>query len=130
MSGWNDQVQVVRQHLQRLDESERAVDPLIELIGDAPLVLLGEASHGTDDFYRLRAWITRRLIAEHGFNAVAIEGDWPDAFRVNRFVRGATEDRDELAALGGFKWFPTWMWRNGVVLEFVEWLRAWNDARP
>ncbi len=105
-------------------------DPLLELIGDARFVLLGEASHGTHEFYRERAAITKRLIEERGFTAVAVEADWPDAYRVNRFVRGAGGDRSADEALGGFRRFPTWMWRNTDVLDFVAWLRARNDALP
>lgn len=103
---------------------------LLELIGDASFVLLGEASHGTHEFYAERARITRRLITEKGFNAVAIEGDWPDAYRVNRFVRGLGSDAFAVDALAGFKRFPTWMWRNTVVVDFIDWLRARNDERP
>lgn len=105
-------------------------DPLLRLVGDAHVVLLGEASHGTHEFYRERANITKRLIAELGFNAVAVEGDWPDAYRVNRFVRGESGDADAEAALADFKRFPQWMWRNADVLDFVGWLRASNDALP
>ena len=101
-------------------------DALLARIGDATLVLIGEASHGTHEFYRIRADITRRLIEEQGFTAVAVEADWPDAYRVNRFVRGEGGDAD--AALAGFRRFPTWMWRNADVLEFVRWLRTRNDA--
>jgi erythromycin esterase-like protein len=91
-------------------------------------VLLGEASHGTHEFYRERARITRRLITEKGFRAVAVEADWPDAYRVNRYVRGASDEANANDALGDFKRFPTWMWRNTSVLEFVEWLKDHNDA--
>jgi erythromycin esterase-like protein len=104
--------------------------PLLELIGDARFALLGEASHGTDEFYRERAEITRRLITEKGFTAVAVEADWPDAWRVNRYVRGIGDDPHARAALSGFKRFPGWMWRNTAVLEFVEWLRAHNRSQP
>ena len=90
-------------------------------------MLLGEASHGTHEFYRERARITRRLIEERGFNAVAIEGDWPDALRVDRYIRGRGEDRDAEESLRGFARFPTWMWRNADVLDFVGWLRAHNE---
>jgi erythromycin esterase-like protein/predicted phosphoribosyltransferase len=100
---------------------------LFDLVGDAHLVLLGEASHGTRDFYAARAEITRRLIEERGFCAVAVEGDWPDAYRVNRYVYGRTEDATAEEALRGFERFPTWMWRNAVVLDFVGWLRDHND---
>ena len=105
-------------------------DALIEAIGDARLVLLGEASHGTHDFYAERARLTQRLIVEKGFHAVAVEADWPDAYRVNRFVRNLGEDRDADTALSGFKRFPVWMWRNVDVLDFVRWLRAHDDSLP
>jgi len=105
-------------------------DPLIEAVGDARFVLLGEASHGTHDFYQARAQITQQLIEERGFTAVVIEGDWPDAYRVNRYVRGIADDDSADAALSGFRRFPQWMWRNRDVLEFVEWLRLRNGALP
>jgi len=104
-------------------------DALLEMIGDADIVCIGEASHGTHEFYRERAKITKRLIDERGFNAVAVEADWPDAYRVNRYVRAESEDEDADEALDGFKSrFPTWMWRNADVLDFVGWLRGFNDA--
>jgi erythromycin esterase-like protein len=103
-------------------------DRLIERIGDARFVLLGEASHGTHEFYRERARITRRLIREKQFLAVAVEADWPDAYLVNRYVRGAGPSADSAAALSGFLRFPAWMWRNTEVLEFAGWLRAHNDS--
>jgi erythromycin esterase-like protein len=102
-------------------------DPLLDIIGNSCVVLLGEASHGTHEFYRERARITRRLIEEKGFGAVAVEADWPDAYRVNRWVRVAGNDRTALEALGGFERFPRWMWRNRDVLEFVDWLRGHNE---
>ena len=105
-------------------------DPLLARIDGASYVLLGEASHGTHEFYRIRAEITKRLIIEKGFAAVAIEGDWPDAWRVDRFVRGNGSDADATDALGGFRRFPQWMWRNADVLDFVGWLRAHNDLLP
>lgn len=105
-------------------------DPLIDFIGDARFVLLGEASHGTHEFYRERAQITKRLIEEKGFTAVAVEADFPDAYRVNRYVRGECRDEDATEALGGFKRFPAWMWRNADVLDFVGWLRRYNDDLP
>src|SRR6195256_2771561 len=103
-------------------------DPLMDLIGDARFVLLGEASHGTHEFYQERAEITKRLIAEKNFTAVAVEADWPDADRVNRYIRSVSDDADAVEALSDFRRFPTWMWRNTVVVEFIEWLRAHNDA--
>ena len=105
-------------------------DELVERAAGVRYVLLGEASHGTEDFYRERAAITRRLIAEAGYTAVAVEADWPHAYRVNRYVRGAGEDASAEQALAGFLRFPTWMWRNTVVRDFVAWLRAHNDALP
>ncbi len=105
-------------------------DPLIREIGDARFVLLGEASHGTHEFYRARAQITKRLIQEKHFTAVAVEADWPDAYRVNRYVRGASEDAEAIDSLAGFKRFPTWMWRNADVLDFIGWLRDHNDSLP
>lgn len=103
-------------------------DSLLALVGDAQVVLLGEASHGTHDFYRVRAEITKRLIREAGFQAVAVEADWPDAYRVNRYVRGRSKDAEAIEALGGFLRFPQWMWRNADVLDFVGWLREHNEA--
>ncbi|HEU4629244.1 MAG TPA: erythromycin esterase family protein [Gemmatimonadaceae bacterium] len=101
-------------------------DALLDLVGDRTLVLLGEASHGTHEFYRARAHITRRLVEERGFTAVAVEADWPDAYRVNRWVRGRSADEDAEQALRGFRRFPTWMWRNTAVRDFVHWLRTHN----
>jgi len=103
-------------------------DPLLEFVGDARFVLIGEASHGTHEFYRQRAQITKRLILEKGFTVVAVEADWPDAYSVNRYVRGATSDSDAVESLGGFKRFPAWMWRNADVLDFIGWLRSHNDS--
>ena len=105
-------------------------DPLITLIGDARIVLIGEATHGTHEFYRERAQITKRLIEEKGFSAVAVEADFPDAYRVNRYVRGREGDADASEALNGFNRFPQWMWRNADVLDFVGWLRSYNDHLP
>lgn len=102
-------------------------DGLLDLIGDARFVLIGEASHGTHEFYRERAEITKRLIREKGFTAVAVEADWPDAYRINRYVRGAGDGETAADSLSGFTRFPTWMWRNSVVLDFVGWLRDHND---
>jgi erythromycin esterase-like protein len=101
-------------------------DTLLELIGDARVVLLGEASHGTHEFYRERMRITRRLIAEKAFSVVAVEADWPDAYRVNRWVRRDSTDSTGAEALEGFTRFPQWMWRNRDVLAFIEWLREHN----
>ena len=103
---------------------------VVDFIGDAPLVLLGEASHGTHEFYANRAHITRRLVIERGCRAVVVEADWPDAYRVNRYVRHESDDTSAVEALDDFKRFPTWMWRNVDVVEFVEWLYEHNDGLP
>jgi erythromycin esterase-like protein len=125
---------------QLIDAVERHAQPLGRTAGDYALlveamrsqargkrfILIGEASHGTAEFYRIRAEITRHLIVEEGFDAVAVEADWPDAYRVNKFVCGRSKDPDGDAALSGFQRFPTWMWRNTEVLAFIEWLRGYN----
>ncbi|ARV60297.1 erythromycin esterase [Nostocales cyanobacterium HT-58-2] len=105
-------------------------NPLMELIGNARFVLIGEASHGTHEFYEQRAEITKRLIKEKGFTAVAVEADWPDAYRINRYVRGVNDDHTPSEALTGFQRFPTWMWRNTDVVNFIGWLRQHNDTLP
>lgn len=120
----------LQQQLRPLSGSEQDYDALLQLIGPARFALLGEASHGTQEFYRERAAITRRLITEKGFTAIAVEADWPDAWRVNRYVRGLGDDADAASALSGFKRFPAWMWRNTEVRDFVEWLRDYNTSRP
>src|SRR3954447_8122711 len=101
-------------------------DRLLELAGAAQCVLIGEASHGTHDFYATRAELTRRLIEEKGFRIVALEADWPDTVRVHRYVIGRAEEPSAAEALREFRRFPGWMWRNTVMSEFVEWLRRWN----
>jgi erythromycin esterase-like protein/predicted phosphoribosyltransferase len=123
-------IKALRETANPLAGSARGYDPLIGRIGEARFALLGEASHGTHEFYYERAEITKRLITEKKFAAVAVEADWPDAYRVNRYVRGASDDVDAVEALADFRRFPTWMWRNTVVVEFIEWLRAYNDALP
>ncbi len=120
----------LREAIESLSGSPIDYDLLLDLVGDARFVLLGEASHGTHEFYRERAQISKRLIVERGFNAVAVEADWPDAYRVNTFVRGAGEDTESVDALTGFKRFPQWMWRNADVLDFIGWLREHNDEKP
>lgn len=103
-------------------------DPLVRMVGDARYVLIGEASHGTQEFYRTRALITQRLITEKGFTSVCAEADWPDAYRINRYVRGTGDGATSLEALSAFQRFPAWMWRNTVVLDFVGWLRQHNEG--
>ncbi|OQS13039.1 erythromycin esterase [Nocardia donostiensis] len=116
----------IRQVLIPVSDGTPPDDVLLDLVGDARLVLIGEASHGTTEFYAARANMTRKLIEQKGFSAVAVEADWPDAYRVNRFVRGQGTDTDAEQALRDFERFPTWMWRNTVVRDFVAWLRQHN----
>ena len=135
--GWNDEdaptgSSRVRKTLpQQIAEAAEDLPPIDDLafgalfdrFGSKRVVLLGEASHGTSEFYRARAAITRRLIDEHGFTIVAVEADWPDAAHLNRFLRG---ERQPTGMPPPFQRFPTWMWRNTDVLAFVEWLRRHN----
>lgn len=100
--------------------------PLLERIGDARVVLLGEASHGTSEFYRMRERITRELVTKKGFTFIAIEGDWPDAARIDHYVRHFEYPPSEWTA---FARFPTWMWRNNEVRQFIDWLRDWNSSQ-
>jgi erythromycin esterase-like protein len=102
-------------------------DDLLERIGDARIVMLGAASHGTHEFYSERCRISKRLIERHGFRMVAAVTDWADAYRVNRFVQGAPEDSGPEQALRDFRRFPTWVFRNREMLDFVAWLRRYND---
>ena len=121
---------VIQNAAQRLSGRPDDYDSLLARVGNARLCLLGEATHGTHEFYKERAEITKRLIKEKGYTAVAVEADWPDAFRVNRYVRGLSDDKNADEALSGFKRFPTWMWRNTVIIDFVEWLRDYNASLP
>lgn len=105
------------------DIEQADIGSLLDRIGDARVVLLGEATHGTSEFYRMRARITKELILRHGFNFIAVEADWPDAARINQYVRQEPVRQEQWKA---FARFPTWMWRNHEVLEMVEWIRAWN----
>ena len=106
------------------------LDPLLERVGDARYVLLGEASHGTHEYYLWRARISRRLIDEKGFRFIAVEGDWPDCFRVNRYIQGEFENTHAEDVLRGFARWPTWMWANWEIVALTEWMRLHNDGRP
>jgi erythromycin esterase-like protein len=108
---------------------EPDLDRLLDQIAAARLVLIGEASHGSHELNDLRGTLTRKLVSERGFAAVAIAGGWPEAIRVDRYVRGQGDDESAAAALAGFERFPTWMWRNSDVAAFGEWLAAWNAQR-
>ena len=110
-------------------ESADHLDPLLEQIGDARFVLLGEASHGTSEFYTWRAELSRRLIREKGFSFIAVEGDWPDCYRVNRYIKGYGDaGRSAEEVLHAFERWPTWMWANREIVALTEWLRDHNRA--
>src|SRR5215469_7652826 len=120
----------IRESARHITGEATDLEPLLDMIGDAPFVLIGEASHGTHEFYQTRAELTQRLIAEKKFTAVAVEADWPDTYRVNRYVQGESNDPNAARALADFQRFPTWMWRNLEVIAFIEWLREYNSALP
>lgn len=122
-----DAVRDVQRPLHGYDD----VQELVDRVGDAHFVLLGEASHGTAEYYNWRAEISRRLIEQKGFHFVAVEGDWPDCYRVNRYVRGYKGSGGSAReTLHAFNRWPTWMWANEEVVAFTDWLRAHNDAQP
>src|SRR5438552_1449543 len=137
--GWADEAPRVARAPMRLPQliaraaerfpslAKAELDPLLARIGDARVVLLGEATHGASEFYRIRARISQALIERKGFNMVAVGADWPDAARIDHYVRHRDVPPAEWRA---FSRFPEWMWRNEEVHEFVEWLRAHNAARP
>jgi erythromycin esterase len=111
--------------------TSKDLDPLIEDIGDRPVVMLGEASHGTHEFYTWRSTISKRLIQEKGFNFIAVEGDWPDCYKINRFVKGYKDAGDSVRdVLMNFDRWPTWMWANWEVAALAEWLREYNRLLP
>jgi protein-L-isoaspartate(D-aspartate) O-methyltransferase len=116
-------------HGENGDEDDPCIEALVDRLADSPhrVVLLGESTHGTSEFYRLRATITRRLIEKHGFNFVAVESDWPDAERVDGYVRSNTTLASTAFPWAPFERFPNWMWRNQEVSTFVDWLREFND---
>jgi erythromycin esterase len=109
----------------------RDLDPLIERIGNARIVLLGEASHGTHEYYTWRSAITKRLIEEKGFNFIGVEGDWPDCYRVNRYIKGFDhKDKKPEEVLRDFNRWPTWMWANWEIAALIGWLRSYNSKIP
>lgn len=119
----------IQQHSHHLTGSANDWDPLMERAARSDIILLGEATHGTHEFYAQRAQLTKQLIEKAGAKAIAIEGDWPDSYRVNRYVRGEENDLAAEESLRGFRRFPTWMWRNSDVLDLVSWMRDHNDAQ-
>lgn len=127
MAGERELIEAVKRVGKPLRD-EADLDPLMERIGDARVVLLGEASHGTHEYYTWRDRISRRLIQEKGFHFIAVEGDWPDCYLVNRWIKGADGDGSARGMLHGFERWPTWMWANEEVARLAEWLREHNRS--
>ncbi|HEX7022113.1 MAG TPA: erythromycin esterase family protein [Trueperaceae bacterium] len=123
-------VDKVEPYLQKLDTDEN-LDPIIDRIGQARYVLLGEASHGTSEYYGWRARLSERLIREKGFSFIAVEGDWPDCYRVNRYAKGYQDaGNSAYDVLHAFARWPTWMWANWEVVSLIEWLKMHNASLP
>src|SRR3990167_4422985 len=120
-------IDTLNEAAQPIDVKQNQYADLMKNIGDARFVLIGEASHGTHEFYQARIDITRQLIQEKGFMAVAVEGDWPDSYSINRYIKGMGKKEDTAHALANFTRFPLWMWRNTTIPPFIEWLRNYND---
>jgi erythromycin esterase-like protein len=124
------EVDAIRHDALWFEAAHGGFDPLLQAIGDARVVAIGEASHGTHEFYSIRAGLTRALIDYCGFTLVAVEADWPDAYRVNRWVRSASHDDTADDALADFARFPRWMWRNTDIVDFIRWLKERNLSQP
>lgn len=120
-------INILNEDAEAISEKEDKYSSLLEKIGDSRYVLIGEATHGTHEFYQARAEISQQLIMKKGFMGVAIEGDWPDAYRIHRYLQGMGSEKDWKQALDEFKRFPTWMWRNTTLAPFLRWLRTYND---
>ncbi len=125
-----EDLEILRQNIQPLTGNKSDYDSLLALADNTRFVMIGESTHGTQEFYRIRAEITKRLIEEKGFSAVAIEGDWPNAYHVNRYVNGTNHNGGATNALANFDRFPTWMWNNEEILRFIKWLRGHNNEHP
>ena len=115
-------------------DNPKDLDILLDRVGDSQFVLLGEASHGTSEFYRWRTEITKRLIEEKEFSFIAVEGDWPDCYKVNRYIKGFPDydnnsNKSAYDVLYSFNRWPTWMWANKEIVELVEWLKLYNDEK-
>ena len=113
-------------------QSNQDLHCLLEAVGNKPIVLLGEASHGTSEFYTWRAELTKRLILEKGFTSIAVEGDWPSCYEINRYIKGQAHQTADLASLlvESFDRWPTWMWANREILSLVQWLKEYNQDKP
>lgn len=111
-------------------EATHDLDPLMQRIGDARIVMLGEASHGTHEYYTWRSKITKRLIEEKGFNIIAVEGDWPACYKLNRYIKQYTSHKKAHEVLNEFARWPSWMWANHEIAALAEWLQMRNSALP
>lgn len=123
-------INIIDHDAQELLNQNNSYSTLLDIIGDARFVLIGEATHGTHEFYQARIEITQALIEKKNFMAVAIEGDWPDTYNIHRYLQGNGSKNDWQEALKKFTRFPTWMWRNKTLLPFLQWLRTYNDNLP
>jgi len=130
MSGYHKLLELISNKAIPIKNGTSRYDALLDKIGDSRFVLLGEASHGSHEFYQARSEITERLISEKGFMAVAIEGDCPDTHKIHKYIQGHGCPNQWENSLEGFKRFPTWMWRNTTMLPFLTWLRHYNDDLP
>ncbi|WED44459.1 erythromycin esterase family protein [Legionella cardiaca] len=123
-------IDVLNEAIEPLDSTTDNDATILDKIDDARFVMIGEATHGTSEFYQTRINITRRLIEEKDFMAVAIEGDWPDAYTVHRYIQRKTDFTQPEQALADFRRFPTWMWRNKTMPPFLKWLHNYNRNLP
>lgn len=122
-----DPAELIKKNLQPLTGQNSDYDSLLKMAENARFVLIGESTHGTKEFYKMRAELSKRLIKELNFTAVAIEGDWSDSYHINRYVNGTNHNGGAIEALENFERFPTWMWKNMEVLKFIKWLRGYNS---
>jgi erythromycin esterase-like protein len=120
----------ILQYFQALQGMPTDFDSVMAHVAEASLVLIGESTHGTQEFYRARIELSKRLIMEKGFQTIAIEGDFPDVYRINRYINWQGTDTSSKGALGDFDRFPTWMWRNEEMVSFIDWLRKHNQSLP
>jgi erythromycin esterase-like protein len=125
----NEGLELIKQKAINLNDKSD-LEPLFERIGDARIVMLGESSHGTHEYYTWRSYITRKLISEKGFNIIGVEGDWPDCYKINKYIKGKCERGTELKdILNTFDRWPTWMWANWEIAALGEWLYDYNKNK-
>ena len=121
-------IHILNDNIENIALKDNEYRSLLDKIGNAHFVLIGEATHGTHEFYQTRADITKQLILKKGFQAIAIEGDWPDTYQIHRYIKGSGDKSNWRSSLDEFKRFPAWMWRNTTLVPFIQWLREYNDA--